>query len=382
LKNKKQTLFFVKYTHIKAMLKPITIYSPPNRKSTLLLVIIILFAGMNCGKRTPPVPPIEKISQRAVISGIQRGYAINLFWEIPENYESKERSSEISRADIYRLVEISSASITLSEEEFASRSTLIATIPISASSPKQLNYNDNLDFFGQSTRLRYAVRFVNSDGQKAAFSNFLLIEPTAKIGGSPTSLSGKVFQNRIQISWNAPASNIDGSLPLNIIGYNIYKTVEDSTAKVINDAPVTSNNFNDNFFEFGRVYKYFIRTISLGNNGMPIESLDSIAIEIRPEDKFAPIPPSAITIAAAPNNLSIFFAVNPEKDIAGYRIYRSTDLNQPKPNWLLITNELLTTNTFQDKTVESGKTYYYYLTAIDQTGNISEPSETVSETAP
>lgn len=363
------------------MLKLITINNPFHKKPPLLFLIMILFTGLNCGKRTPPVPPMERISQRAELTGIQRGYAINLYWEIPENSKFDDRS-QISRADIYRLVEMSSASITLSEEEFASRSTLIATVPISASTPKQLNYNDNLDFYGQLTRLRYAIRFVNNDGQKAAFSNFLVFEPTSKIGGSPSSLSGKVFQNRIQISWTAPVSNIDGSLPLNIIGYNVYKSVEGSSAKVVNDTPITSNNFNDNFFEFGRVYTYFIRTISLGNNSMPIESLDSIPIEVRPEDKFAPIPPSAISIAAAPKNLSIFFAVNPEKDIAGYRIYRTTDLNQPKSNWFLVTNELLTTNTFQDKDIESGKTYYYYLTAIDRSGNISDPSEIVSETAP
>ena len=42
----------------------------------------------------------------------------------------------------------------------------------------------------------------------------------------------------------------------------------------------------------------------------------------------------------------------------------------------------LTKTTFQDENVESGKKYYYYLTAVDQTGNVSPPSEVVSETVP
>ncbi|MEO8072430.1 MAG: TolB protein, partial [Acidobacteriota bacterium] len=67
---------------------------------------------------------------------------------------------------------------------------------------------------------------------------------------------------------------------------------------------------------------------------------------------------------------------------AGYRIYRSTNKNLPLAEWQNLTPELLTTNTFQDRQVESGKTYYYYLTAADKAGNISEPSEIVSETAP
>jgi hypothetical protein len=223
---------------------------------------------------------------------------------------------------------------------------------------------------------------VNADGQKAVFSNFLLIEPTVRVANNPTSLSGKTSQNSIRLNWNAPVSNINGSTPPNIIGYNIYRIVENGSVKTLNDVPIISNNFDDKFFEFGKNYKYFIRTISLGNASEPVESLDSNIIEIRPEDIFAPSPPSAITIAAAPNNLSIFFAVNPETDVAGYKIYRSTNPNQPRLDWTLLTNELLTTNTFQDKNIESGQTYYYYLTAVDKTGNVSEPSEIVSETAP
>jgi hypothetical protein len=105
-------------------------------------------------------------------------------------------------------------------------------------------------------------------------------------------------------------------------------------------------------------------------------------IQVNPKDIFAPNSPAAITIAAAPNNLSLFFAVNLEKDIAGYRIFRSTNPNLPKSDWQLLTTEILKTNTFQDKNVESGKTYFYYLTAEDFAGNISQPSEVVSETAP
>lgn len=346
------------------------------------IIISFFLASFGCGKRTIPLPPVEKNFQRAEITGIQRGYSVYLSWEIPVSNVTDQRFSKIARVDIYRLAESSSSSLTLSEEEFASRSTLIATIPVTDSSPKQLNYLDNLVVAGQPTRLRYAVRFVNADGQKAVFSNFLIIEPTEMIANNPTGLAGKVSQNAVQLQWNAPISNVNGSTPPNIIGYNVYRILESGAAKSLNDVPITTNNFDDKFFEFGINYKYFVRTISLGKASDPVESLNSNIIEIKPEDTFAPSPPSAITIAAAPSTLSIFFAVNPENDVAGYRIYRSRNHDQPKRTWTLLTNELLTTNTFQDKNIESGKTYYYYLTATDKTGNVSEPSETVSETAP
>ena len=109
---------------------------------------------------------------------------------------------------------------------------------------------------------------------------------------------------------------------------------------------------------------------------------NEIAENKAPKSKSAPTAPSAITLAASPTTISIFFAVNPEKDIVGYKIYRSIDQTIDKAKWQLLTPDLLKTNTFQDTRVESGKTYFYYLTATDKFNNVSELSEVVSETVP
>ena len=53
-----------------------------------------------------------------------------------------------------------------------------------------------------------------------------------------------------------------------------------------------------------------------------------------------------------------------------------------KESWTKLNSALLTRTTYQDEKVESGRKYYYYLTAVDQAGNVSDPSEVVSETVP
>jgi len=65
-----------------------------------------------------------------------------------------------------------------------------------------------------------------------------------------------------------------------------------------------------------------------------------------------------------------------------YNIYRSTDPDLPKDKWIKLNSELLTKTTYQDEKVEPVKRYYYYLTAVDRAGNVSPPSEVVSETVP
>jgi hypothetical protein len=367
------------------MLNKIKLSETRFLKASLAFIFFALLTGLSCGKRKPPLPPLESIAQRAEISGTQRGNIITLSWSLPSQNTSAGNTLNISRADVYRLAESLTSPLTLSEEEFTSRSTLISALPVSAEDFRRgrLSFTDTLQFSGQPARLRYAVRFVNAAGQKAAFSNFWLVEPTSKVAANPTMLAGQVSSNAIMLSWNAPKENVDGSTPANIIGYNVYRgSGADGSATILNNAPLTENKFNDRLFDFGADYRYFVRTVSLGGGGEPVESLDSNTIALNPKDIFAPRPPTAVTIAAAPGNLSIFFAVNTESDLAGYQVYRSNNSNQPLSDWTLLTKELLTTNTFRDTNVESGKTYFYYLTAIDKNGNVSDASETISETVP
>lgn len=368
------------------MLKQLSLNKATLKKTPLTFILFALLTiNLSCGKRKPPLPPIERISQRVEISGVQRGGQINLRWVMPLRNISDSSNLNINRVDVYRLAQSISSPLTLSEEEFSSRSNLIATVPVSEKDfgLMDFTFTDYLEFTGQSVRLRYAIRFVNSSGQKAAFSNFLLFEPTANVASQPQLLNVKSTEVANVLDWEAPVTNIDGSMPVNIIGYNIYRsTNENDAAKLLNQTPVSDTKFSDESISFGQNYIYFVRAVSLGIDSEPLETVESNIVSILPMDDFPPSSPSAITIAAAPNNLSIFFASNPEKDIEGYKIYRSTNRETPMSQWESITPQILTVNIFQDKNVEAGKTYYYYLVAVDKAGNISQPSEIIFETLP
>ncbi|MDQ6653233.1 MAG: hypothetical protein M3Y84_10865 [Acidobacteriota bacterium] len=312
-----------------------------------------------------------------------------LSWPAPPRNAPDESVQSIRRIDVYRLAEKPRAPLGLTEEEFAARSTLIGSVTFDQikSGVDVLTYTDTLDLAGEPARLRYAVRYVNASGQRAAFSNFLLLEPAARIAEAPSVIAtGKeVSENAITISWQPPAANIDGSTPVNLLGYNVYRVAESESEDgqaPINGSLVSGTQYVDKNFKFGENYRYVVRSVSLGTQGAQVESLNSNSVSVSPRDVFPPSAPTSITVAAAPGRLSLFFPGNPEADIAGYNIYRSTDPNLPKHQWRKLTAALLTQTTFQDEKVESGKKYYYYLTAVDQAGNVSVPSEVVSETVP
>ena len=363
---------------------------PANKGTCFLgavcLTVTVVSAG--CGKRRPPLPPVERVQQRTeLLSGAQQGNRVILSWPAPQRNAPDSSVQSIRRIDVYRLAEKPGAPLPLTEDEFAARSTLIGSVTAEQikNAGETLSYTDTLELAGEPTRLRYAVRYVNASGQRAAFSNFLLIEPAARIAQPPTLLKTEVSEDAITISWQPPVTNIDGSTPVNLLGYNVYRMDEaqnETSQTPINSAPVSGTEYVDKNFKFGNTYRYIVRAVSLGTEGAQVESLNSNSLSVSPRDIFPPAAPTKISIAPSLGRISIFFLTNPEPDIAGYNIYRTTDPTLPKESWTKLNSALLTRTTYQDEKVESGKKYYYYLTAVDQTGNVSDPSEVVSETVP
>lgn len=363
-----------------------------SRLSLAALLVGVSIIGVGCGKRRPPLPPVEAVQQRTeLLSGTQQGNEVILSWPAPRRNAPDSSVQSIRRIDVYRVAEKPGTPLGLSEEEFGERATLIGSVTAEQiqNAGDTLTYHDTLELAGQPTRLRYAVRYVNASGQRAAFSNFLNIEPAAKVARPPVlqTTGNEVAETAVTINWQAPTANIDGSTPLNILGYNVYRMDEsqnESNQRPLNSSPVSGTTYADKNFQFGKEYKYFVRSVSLGTEGAQVESLNSNALSITPRDTFPPSVPQAPSIAAGSRvgQLAIFFAQNPESDIVGYNIYRSTDENLPKASWTKLNQTLLTKTTFVDERVESGKRYFYYVTAVDNAGNTSQPSEPGSETAP
>lgn len=367
--------------------------SPKTSLHLLLAVACCVFAAasLGCGKRRPPLPPIERVQQRTeLLSGAQQGNEVILSWPAPQRNAPDSSVQSIRRIDVYRLAEKPGAPLALTEEEFAARSTLVGSVTYEQiqTAGETLTYRDTLELAGQPTRLRYAIRYVNASGQRAAFSNFLSIEPAARIAQPPTlTAPAKMGEDGITLAWQPPTANIDGSTPVNVLGYNVYRIDESQnelSQTPINSALVEGTSYVDRNFKFGNDYRYIVRAVSLGTGGAQVESLNSNAVPAQPRDTFAPAPPERPSIAPDPSfgRLAIFFAANKEPDIAGYNIYRSTDPNLPKQNWTKLNQELLTRTNYRDERVESGKTYYYYIVAVDNAGNVSQPSEVASETVP
>ena len=318
---------------------------------------------------------------------MQRGNQVILSWPAPPRNAPEGSVQSIRRVDVYRVAEKPKAPLSMTEDEFAARATLIGSVAYDEikNAGDNLTYTDTLELAGEPARLRYAVRYVNAADQSAAFSNFFLMEPAAKVAAPPTIVkTGNEYSETANtVTWEAPKTNTDGSTPVNLLGYNIYRTEASQPQtgqKPINSEPTTATQYEDRNFKFGQKYNYVVRSVSLGTEGKPVESVNSNSLQLEPLDTYPPAAPEKLSIGPSPGKLSIFWLANSEPDLAGYYLYRSTDPNLPKDKWTRLTPTLYTKTTFADENVDPGKTYYYYVIAVDKAGNPSPPSEVVSDT--
>jgi len=356
----------------------------------LLLGLCALVMAPTCGKRRPPLPPLERVPQRTeALTGIQRGNQVILIWPAPPRNAKEGSVQSIRRVDVYRVAEKPTAPLPLTEDQFSARSILIGSVPYDEirKNGTNLTYTDTLELAGEPARLRYAIRYVNSAGQRAAYSNFFLMEPAAKVAEPPSVIKTgtEMSETAITLTWAPPAKNIDGSTPVNLLGYNVYRTnaaQPEVEPKPLNPEPVTGTQYPDKKFKFGEKYIYFVRSVSLGTEAKQVESLDSNAIELSQPDTYKPAAPEGLQAQGAPGRMALFWAANSEPDLAGYVLYRSTDPYLSKDKWTKLTPTSYTKTTFTDEKVETGKTYYYYVVAVDNAGNTSNPSQVASETVP
>jgi hypothetical protein len=357
----------------------------PPQSAIILVFSLLIFGLSGCGKIGDPLPPIPRAPLIIdELSVTQEGTQIVLQFPIVRS----PRSPRLQRIDVYRLIESANDPLGVTQEQFSTNATIIDSIlgdevPLEKSI---ITKNDALELKNgaRDLRYRYAVRLITSSGAAADFSNYALITPLFDLSSPPAELKAKLSEREIEITWDAPKTNENGTSPANAVAYNIYRSVEDGPLIKLNDEPLQELRYVDARFEFGKKYGYVVRALSTLNDDASlknaIESNESKPLTLTPEDTFPPSAPAPITIASIGGLVSLYWPLNPEADVVGYNIYRSGVENAPAEKWGKLNQQLHKTASFRDDKVEVGKQYYYQITAVDAYGNESERSETKTET--
>lgn len=350
--------------------------------------VLFMLCLVGCAKVGEPRPPLILIPEHTTqLTGLQRGEQVVLTWPPPARNTNGTPVSTLQRIDVYRLVEARTYQPSpLNAEAFARRAQKIRSIPAEEvgkwMKDGKVSVTDDLPLVDRSLlfqrSFRYAVTFVNDRKKSDGFSNFFFISPIP-IPLSPDLNHPSYTEEAIELTWPAPEKNVDGSRPPKVVGYNVFRreSPEGPIGPPLNSAPITETRYQDRSFEFDKTYYYTVSVIASGEAPYA-ESLPSKPQAATPRDTFPPKPPADITTFPAAGEIRLVWAANTESDLAGYSILRAEKTGGP---YRKLNAALLPAPNFKDTDVQSGRRYFYVITASDRKSNESRYSEEVSETA-
>ncbi len=367
-----------------------------KRYLLFLLSFILLVIFFSCGKKGPLQPPIVRIPKTVeIVALIQRGDKVLLRWNNPVNYIDGNPINGLSEVEIWllekpweeletpELTEMSEPVEPNWEKEFKKGGHLLLTISkerlldyVFDDEPEnpvmQVVFPLGEDFM--SKQYLFSIRVKDSRQRKSLFSTPISFE--AKIlSRPPLNFNAEVFADKIVIKWDPPVENIDLSIPPLFVGYNVFRGAEKSKAVRLNSALIKGQSYEDNSFEFGTTYTYFVRASA--NEYSPfLESEDSEVLVVTPKDIFPPAPPKGVVLVTGPDILSLSWDANLENDLGGYRIWKRAE---GESEFVVLMEEPFLENTYTDSAVEKNIRYYYAVTSMDKTGNESQKSNIISE---
>lgn len=94
-------------------------------------------------------------------------------------------------------------------------------------------------------------------------------------------------------------------------------------------------------------------------------------------DSTPPAAPTGLVASARNGGADLTWLANPESDLAGYNVYRSTTTGGP---FAMVNGTTVSSNAFNDTGLVNGTTYYYVVTAVDTLSNESSDSAEASVT--
>jgi hypothetical protein len=347
--------------------------------------------------RHPIVPmPVGDLTARQV------GDTVILNFTLPTASTDQQPLMDIPSVEVYRNEAQATAPAPNARVKNKSTPRLVDTIPSETIDQYRRNgrieFPDKLDSSELSNpsgaALIYTVR--TSVSRKASVdSNAIAIRvypppPTVQ------DLRITLTETALVLEWSAVPQAASSGTPA---GFGIYRaevdpttaeaaTLNPSQAKLLAPeqvlAQTTSTEYRDTTFQFGHTYLYRVRAVEQFGAAR-VESADSTPVVLMAKDIFPPVAPQdveAVAVATtkeSPASVELTWTINTEPDLAGYNVYRSEDAQTPGQK---LNSELLLVPTFRDMSVAPGKSYFYRVRAVDQSGNESPLSSPVEAQVP
>jgi fibronectin type 3 domain-containing protein len=215
---------------------------------------------------------------------------------------------------------------------------------VTIANPNEPSHADTTVTHG--TTYEYVVSATNGDAESPDSAS-LKAEPMAA-PSAPTGLAAVAGDGKVTLTWTAAAGAVGYHLQRTTVKDGVFAEIATVTALTCVDATVTN----------GLAYDYAVVAVNSGGQSPP-------SARARTTPQPAPAAPKGLEGSAGENRVLLTWAASP--GAAGYSIKRSTSAEGPYPEIATVV-----ATTFTDRSVVTGTTYYYKVSAVNAGGGSSD----------
>lgn len=375
----------------------------------VLICVLSTSVLVACGAPGVPMPPALELARPVTdLRAARKGARVYLAWTVPAQTTDRQTVRHPGPTRVCRSLRV----------EIGDCKNPVAEIPVSrfplpsfesknaSPAPKiQASYIDTLPQGLQAqdptAEITYAVSVLNESGRTAGLSNRVQV-PSAQTLPPPEHLNAEVKSDGVLLSWACPPAAVRANPPigyeLRIYRREIERPESDrreqakqtdtrvGDASFVECSQTAPPQFLDQTFEWEKHYDYHAAVVTvLAEPGKPeveVESDDTPVVEIFVHDIFPPAVPTGLQavfsgVGQAPF-VDLVWSPDADADLAGYNIFRREEGGQP----VKLNSEPAKSPAYRDTNVQSGKKYFYAVSAVDERNNESAKSEEASEQVP
>jgi hypothetical protein len=358
---------------------------------------------VSCGATGAPIPPALELAKPVTdLRAARKGDKVYLAWTVPAKTTDRQTVRHPGVTRVCRSLKVPVADCKNPAAEIPA-----TQFPVSAAEsnrkgappPKvQANYTDVLspelqeqDFIAEIT---YAVSVLNESGRSAGLSNQVQV-PSAPTLPPPDHFRAEVKKDGVLLSWDcSPATAAPDVIQHRLC---IYRREQGKQADTkVSDANLSvcaqtqpaaeAPEFLDQAFEWEKHYDYRATVVTVvsapGKTELEVEGDDTPSVPVFAHDVFPPAVPTGLQavfsgVGQAPF-VDLVWSPDTEADLTGYNIFRHEE-NEPP---VKLNSEPVKAPAFRDSKVQSGRKYFYSVSAVDERNNESAKSEETSEQVP
>lgn len=310
-----------------------------------ILPVLAAALAAGCGYVSEPLPPLANVPARVTdLSAVQRGNRIVARFTVPH----LTGEGMAIKGDLMIDLRIGPPTDPPQEDLWAAGATPVVQGSIGNGSA---TYEiPTAAWTGKDAVV--GVRVIADTGKSSRWSS-LVVVPVVAPPEVPGEVRAQGTAGGVLLTWRARGMD-----------FRIFRRTGSEPA--IRIADTQQAPWTDASAQFGKTYVYQVQTIEKLAGDREAESELSQEASITPVDTFPPAVPAGLRVTGTSNSAELSWDSDTDSDLAGYRVYRAA----PGGPFEKIA-DVTTVPAYSDHAVETGKTYRYSITAVDQLGNES-----------